>query len=47
VIIYSVTVSIEQDSSAEWLEWMTSVHIPDVMNAGYFAASRRSMEIVE
>lgn len=38
VIIYSVTVSVERSSSAEWLDWMTSVHIPDVMNAGYFAS---------
>ena len=38
VIIYSVTVSVDRSSSAEWLQWMTSVHIPDVLNSGYFGA---------
>ena len=38
VIIYSVTVSIDRGSNAEWFEWMTSVHIPDVTKAGYFRA---------
>lgn len=40
MIIYSVTVSVDRDACADWLEWMTSVHIPDVMNSGYFLASR-------
>jgi len=46
VIIYAVNVSVDKDVSAEWLEWMTSVHIPDVLNAGYFRASqlRRVLE---
>jgi hypothetical protein len=46
VIVYSVTVTVEKDAGAEWLEWMTSVHIPDVMNTGYFRASqlRRVLE---
>jgi hypothetical protein len=38
VIIYSVTVSVDLGFSREWLEWMTSVHIPDVMKTGYFRA---------
>lgn len=36
MIIYNVTVSIDTDISEEWLEWMKTVHIPDVMNTGYF-----------
>ena len=36
MIIYSVTVSVEASSSLEWLTWMQNVHIPDVMNTGYF-----------
>jgi uncharacterized protein (UPF0305 family) len=36
MIIYSVTVSVEASSSLDWLTWMQNVHIPDVMNTGYF-----------
>ena len=36
MIIYSVTVSVEREISEEWLSWMKSVHIPDVMATGYF-----------
>lgn len=36
MIIYSVTVSIELDIEHEWLEWMQSKHLTDVMNTGYF-----------
>lgn len=36
MIIYSVTVSIENDISQEWLSWMQGTHIPEVMATGYF-----------
>ena len=36
MIIYSVTVAIEHRSSAEWLQWMQTKHIPDVMATGFF-----------
>ena len=35
-ILYNVTVKIESSLSEEWLEWMRSVHIPDVMATGCF-----------
>jgi hypothetical protein len=46
VIVYSVTVTVDEDTSVEWLDWMTSAHIPDVLNTGYFRASqlRRVLE---
>lgn len=34
--IYSVTVSIDKDVAKEWLQWMKSKHIPEVMETGYF-----------
>lgn len=34
--IYSVTVSIDKDVAPEWLRWMKSNHIPEVMQTGYF-----------
>jgi len=36
MIIYNVTVSVEESISNDWLEWMKSVHIPEVMACGIF-----------
>ena len=36
MILYNVTVNIEQDVEMEWLEWMKEVHIPNVMATGIF-----------
>jgi hypothetical protein len=36
MIIYSVTVLIKKDVEDSWLKWMKEVHIPHVMNTGYF-----------
>jgi hypothetical protein len=36
MIIYNVTVNIENDVREEWLNWMKTVHIPEVMATGYF-----------
>lgn len=40
MIIYNVTVVIDEVVEQEWLEWMKSKHIPDVMNTGYFKENR-------
>lgn len=34
--IYNITVSIEKSMADEWLNWMKTVHIPDVLATGYF-----------
>ena len=36
MIIYNVTVNIENDVHEEWLKWMKEKHIPDVMKTGCF-----------
>lgn len=36
MIIYSVTVTIEESVHLNWLNWMQARHIPDVMDTGYF-----------
>jgi len=36
MVIYNVTVIIEEDVEQEWLQWMKEKHIPDVMKTGYF-----------
>jgi hypothetical protein len=38
--IYNVTVSIDEAIRVEWLNWMKSVHVPDVMATGLFTESK-------
>lgn len=40
MIIYNVTISVDEDIHDEWLEWMRTVHIPDVMETGLFVGHR-------
>lgn len=40
MIIYNVTVNIEESVHDEWLNWMKQTHIPDVMGTGKFTSSR-------
>lgn len=40
MIIYNVTVSIDEDVSVEWLKWMKEKHIPDVLKVGIFFEAR-------
>lgn len=47
MIIYNVTVNIDEDVHEEWLEWMKTIHIPDVMNTGHFIESKLSRILAE
>jgi hypothetical protein len=40
MIIYNVTVNVEDDIAKEWLEWMKNIHIPEVIATGCFKDSR-------
>ena len=40
MIIYNVTVKVENDIHEEWLSWMKTKHIPDVLQTGYFSENR-------
>jgi hypothetical protein len=42
MIVYNVTVSIDSNVHDEWLEWMRSSHIPDVLKSGCFLESKLS-----
>mgnify|MGYP002632489259 CR=1 FL=1 len=42
MVIYNVTVSIDDDVHQDWLQWMQEVHIPEVMATGFFLESRMS-----
>jgi hypothetical protein len=36
MILYNVTIKINKVLEEEWINWMLTVHIPDVMNTGLF-----------
>jgi hypothetical protein len=36
MIVYNVTINIEDDVHDAWLKWMKEVHIPQVMEIGLF-----------
>lgn len=40
MVLYNVTVNIDASVKDEWLEWMRTVHIPEVMGTGCFVESR-------
>jgi|TARA_B110000977_G_scaffold40130_1_gene53979 hypothetical protein len=47
MIIYNVTVNIDETVHQEWLDWMNTKHIAQVMNTGLFTAAKMSKVLVE
>ncbi len=47
MIIYNVTVNIDYDVHDEWLHWMKTVHIPEVMNTGMFLEAKIARILAE
>jgi hypothetical protein len=47
MIIYNVTVNIENDVREEWLQWMKNVHMPDVMKSGCFIDNKICKVLVD
>ena len=40
MLLYNVTVIIEDTAAEEWLQWMQEIHIPEVMETGKFVSHR-------
>lgn len=40
MIVYSVTVNIDDSVHTDWLAWMKNKHIPEVMATGFFTEYR-------
>ncbi|MEQ8909006.1 MAG: DUF4286 family protein [Vicingaceae bacterium] len=40
MIVYSVTINVEDDIHDDWVKWMKEVHIPDVLATGIFKQHR-------
>lgn len=36
MFLYNVTVGVDRSIEVEWIQWMKTVHIPNVMNTGMF-----------
>ncbi len=40
MLLYNVTLIIDESAAEEWLQWMQDVHIPEVMATGKFVSNR-------
>lgn len=47
MIIYNVTINVEDAIRTEWLEWMRTTHIPDVIATGAFKHARICRVLVD
>ena len=47
MIIYNVTVSVEENVKNDWLNWMKTEHIPEVMACGIFTKAQINHVIVQ
>jgi hypothetical protein len=47
MIIYNVTVNIEHDVHEEWLKWMKTEHVPDVMKTSCFIENKICKVLVD
>jgi len=47
MIIYNVTVNIEESAEQEWLAWMQETHIPAVMKTGMFISAKMAQVLIE
>lgn len=47
MIIYNVTVKISNEKHDDWLDWMKTVHIPEVMATGKFTKNVFSKVMVD
>lgn len=36
MIIYNVTINVEREIQEEWIHWMKTEHIPDILRTGLF-----------
>lgn len=47
MIIYNVTINIEESIEKEWLHWMQHVHIPEMIATGKFVKALLTKVLVE
>ena len=47
MIVYNVTISVDDSITSDWLSWMKNEHIPEVMACGLFIKAKISKIITE
>lgn len=47
MIIYNVTINIEESAHEEWLQWMKQKHIPDMLATKKFSEAKMCKVLVE
>lgn len=47
MIIYNVTINIEESVHKEWLDWMKKEHIPDMLATGKFSTAKMCKVLVD
>ena len=40
MIIYNVTINVDESVHEEWLKWMRDIHIPEVLETGMFVDAK-------
>ena len=40
MILYNITYNIEKDIETDWIDWIRAVHIPKIMETGFFSSVR-------
>jgi len=47
MVLYNVTINIDEDVENDWIDWMKNEHIPEVMDTGYFKEYRMLKMLTE
>jgi hypothetical protein len=47
MIVYNVTVKINNEVHDEWLQWMKEIHIPNVMDTGLFESYQMARVLLQ
>jgi hypothetical protein len=49
MIIYNVTINVDDDVHLNWLEWMQKEHIPEMLSTGLFTGYRmcRLLDVID
>ncbi|WGK66047.1 DUF4286 family protein [Croceiramulus getboli] len=47
MIIYNVTINIEEHIQQEWLQWMKETHIPEMLSTGKFVRALMTRVLVD
>ncbi|NAY92626.1 DUF4286 family protein [Muricauda sp. JGD-17] len=47
MLIYNVTINIDESVHDEWLAWMRDKHVPDMLSTGKFSHAKMTKVLVE